>query len=106
MNWIPVESSTIECIGFEPEAEYPLGVWFRPNKKQTAAGQKGPVYEYANISPEVFRAFLMADSDPDYECSVGKFFERVIKAYPETYPYRKLEQTVDLGPVNSATEEL
>ena len=39
MDWIAVESSQISHLGYEPEAEYPLGVKFHPSKKQQAAGQ-------------------------------------------------------------------
>jgi hypothetical protein len=106
MKWIPVDGSQISHIGYEPGADYPLGVMFKPNKKQTAAGQPGSVYEYANVSPELFQAFAEAKTNPSFEFSFGKFFERVIKAYPLTYPYRKTDQKVDLGPVNLATDEL
>lgn len=88
MEWQAVKSSQIAKLGYEPEAEYPLGIWFQPNKKQVAAGQQGSVYEYANVTPELFAAFLSAES-------VGKFFEANIKAHPLTYPYRKVEQGIE-----------
>lgn len=99
MNWQPVESSQIQAIGYEPEAEYPLGILFKPSKRQTAAGQRGSIYEYANVSPEMFNEFVSAESK-------GKYFERHIKKYPEVFTYRKVYAAVDLGPVNTATDEL
>lgn len=98
MDWIAVESSQISHLGYEPEAEYPLGVKFHPSKKQQAAGQPGSVYEYANVGASLFAAFVAADS-------VEKFFEAHIKAYPDQFPYRKAETAVDLGPVKSAGDD-
>ena len=105
MNWIPVESSQISHLGYEPEAEYPLGIKFKPNKKQAAAGQPGSIYEYANVTPETFMGFLNAKNDPLYDFSIGKFFEQRIKNRPDLYQYRRVEQKVDMGPVNTATDE-
>lgn len=104
MEWIAVESSQIACIGYAPEAEYPLGVMFKPTKKQTAAGQSGSVYEYRNVVPELFTAFLGAKDDILYG-SVGKFFERVIKSDPIQFPFRKVETAVDMGTLTTATDE-
>jgi hypothetical protein len=104
MEWIQVESSQIACLGYEPEAEYPLGVMFKPSKKQAAAGQRGSVYEYANVSPQLFAEFLGAKHDALYDFSVGKFFEQRIKTRPDLFPFRKTETAVDLGPVTSATD--
>lgn len=105
MEWIPVESSQIACIGYEISAEYPLGVKFKPNRRQTEAGQPGSVYEYANVSLKMFADFLGAKDNYEYG-SIGKFFDQVIKAHPEQYPFRRLEMTVDMGPVTSAADEL
>ena len=97
MEWIAVESSQISHLGYEPEAEYPLGVKFKPTRKQQAAGQPGSIYEYAGVTPQLFTQFRYAES-------IGRFFEAEIKNRPDLFPYRKTEQSVDLGPVNTATE--
>jgi hypothetical protein len=91
MGWTVVESSTIAAVGYEDGAEYPLGVQFKPTKMQVEQGkEKGSVYEYANVTPEIFAALVGAKDNPEYG-SVGKFFEWVIKAHPEQYPYRKVD---------------
>ena len=89
MEWKAVESSQIQAIGYAPDSDYPLGILFKPNKKQQAAGQPGAVYEYANVSPELFAAFLDSKNDPSCDFSVGKFFDQNIKSHPEMFPYRK-----------------
>jgi hypothetical protein len=99
MDWIPVESSQIACLGYEPEAEYPLGVMFKPTRKQQAAGQPGAVYEYAGITAQLFAEFMAAESK-------GQFFDRRIKGFAGQYPYRKVDTKVDMGPVNTVTDEL
>ena len=104
MDWIAVESSQISHLGYEPEAEYPLGVKFHPSKKQVPAGQPGSVYEYANVPPELFDALLAAKTNPEY-LSHYKFFDKHIKSQPLLFPYRKPAPTVDLGPVTSAHDE-
>lgn len=99
MEWIQVESSQIACLGYEPEAEYPLGVKFTPTKKQAAAGQTGSVYEYANVTPQLFRGLIEAKVDPAY-LSHYKFFDKHIKSQPELYPFRKVEPD---PPIDAAT---
>lgn len=84
MKWIEVESSQIAAIGYEPEAEFPLGVRFTPNKKQREAGQLGSVYEYQKVTSEMFTEFSNAESK-------GHWFEANIKKFPNNYPYRRVE---------------
>jgi hypothetical protein len=85
MQWTKVESSQIDCLAYDGSAEYPLSIRFK-NKK----GGEQSVYEYANVTPELFSTFVNAVNDPDYDFSCGKFFERVIKSKPDLYPYRKV----------------
>jgi hypothetical protein len=89
MEWTKVDSSQIDKIGYEDGAEYPLGIWFTPNRKQKAANLPGSIYEYANVTADLHFAFINSKSNPDYE-SIGKFFDRVIKAFPDKYPFRKV----------------
>jgi hypothetical protein len=90
MEWTIVDSSQIAKLGYEEGAEYPLGIEFTPNKKQKAAGLPGSVYEYQNVTPQLFAEFIGAKESPDY-LSIGKFFDRIIKSNPEAYPFRKVE---------------
>jgi len=90
MEWTKVDSSQIDKIGYEDGAEYPLGIWFTPNKKQKAADLPGSIYEYANVDAMLYRGFLGAKTNPDFDNSIGKFFDKVIKAFPDLYPFRKV----------------
>jgi hypothetical protein len=91
MEWKSVESSQISEVGYEEGAEWPLGLRFPQTKKQKEAGLPGSHYEYKNVSPELHREMLDAKTNPEYENSIGKFFQRVIKAHPDLYPFRKVE---------------
>ena len=106
MQWTAVESSQISEIGYESGAEYPLGIKFPPNKKQTAAGLPGSEYRYKNVSPELHAQLLAAKDNPVYNNSIGTFFGKVIKGYADLYPYVKVESDPILpaaSPVNSAS---
>lgn len=84
MIWIAVESSQIALVGYEEGAEYPLGIRFTPTKKQKEAGQGGSEYEYANVSPEMYAELAQAES-------VGSYFGKNIKPFPEQFPFKKIE---------------
>jgi len=97
MAWQAVDSSQISEIGWDGRAEYPLGIKFPPNKKQKEAGLPGSRYDYKNVTAELHAEFLAAKDNPDYDNSVGTFFGRRIKRFPETYPFVKVEETVSLN---------
>ena len=99
MEWTAVESHQIAKIGYAEGAEYPLGIEFKPNKKQQAAGQPGSVYEYQNVEPWLFAEFLAAESK-------GKFFEAHIKNRPDLYPYRKVEPAKPVDPIDAPLFEM
>ena len=86
MEYVNVESSQIEAIGFGDGFYGPetLGIQFPPTKKQAAAGQSGSTYHYANVSPRMHQALMAAPS-------IGSYFDQNIKAHPEQYPYTKVE---------------
>ncbi len=86
MEYVKVESSQIEAIGFGDGFYGPetLGIQFPPTKKQAAAGQSGSTYHYANVSPRMHQALMAAPS-------IGSYFDQNIKAHPEQYPYTKVE---------------
>jgi hypothetical protein len=86
MEYVTVESSQIEAIGFGDGFYGPetLGIQFPPTKKQAAAGQSGSEYHYANVSPRTHQALMAAPS-------IGSYFGQTIKAHPEQYPFTKVE---------------
>lgn len=91
MEYVKVESSQIEAIGFGDGFYGPetLGIQFPPTKKQAAAGQPGSTYHYANVSPRTHQALMAAPS-------IGSYFGQNIKAHPEQYPYIKVEAVVPM----------
>lgn len=76
-----VESSQIMAVGYEAETQT-LAIQFKSGTRA--------VYHYANVTPEDFAAFSSADS-------IGSYFYRNIKPFPEKYPYVRIE--------TAATEE-
>lgn len=85
---IPVKSSQIKEIGFDPKTKT-LRVRFndRTNKK-TGVVTPGSVYEYTACSAEHYAGLLAADA-ADGE-SVGAYFGRHIRS--GEYAYRKVEE--------------
>jgi hypothetical protein len=69
---IQVSSSQIEAMGHNEERSI-LRVKF----------VKGGLYEYQNVSKEVFDSIMSADS-------VGSTFHKMVKSNPTTYPYTKI----------------
>ena len=86
MNYVKVESSQIEAIGFGDGFYGPetLGIKFPPTKKQADAGQPGSEYHYGNVTPRTHQALMAAPS-------IGSYFGQNIKAHPEQYPFTKME---------------
>ncbi|RQZ08932.1 KTSC domain-containing protein [Burkholderia stagnalis] len=73
-----VESSQIHAIGHDA-ATNKLAIRFR-NK----AGEPSSLYYYENVDAETFEAFRSAES-------VGSFFYKTIKPFPDRFPYQRIE---------------
>jgi hypothetical protein len=78
MEFIPVESSQIKEIGYDKDAEYPLGVRFHPNRK--SEGKPFSEYHYKDVTPEMFAALRGAESK-------YRWFDANVKAFPTAFPF-------------------
>lgn len=72
MNLVPVESSNILAIGYNP-ATQELQVKFKA----------GTTYSYAGVEPAVHEQIMNAES-------VGSTFSKLIKGNPGKYPYTRV----------------
>ena len=72
MNLVPVESSNILAIGYNPTT-LELQVKFKA----------GTTYSYANVEPAVHEQIMNAES-------VGSAFSKLIKVDPVKYPFKKV----------------
>lgn len=79
----PVESSQIKSVGYDPKTKT-LEIEFV---------QGGSVYQYVNVSPEVYEELMGVNvpADQQQDFSVGSYFIRNIKKRPDLYPYKKVE---------------
>ena len=86
MEYVKVESSQIAEVGYGEGLYGPetLALRFPPTKKQKAAGEPGSEYHYQNVTPEMHQEFMAAES-------IGSYFGRNIKSFPEKYPFTKVE---------------
>ncbi len=82
MEYVNVESSQIEAIGFGDGFYGPetLGIKFPPTKRQP----EGAEYHYANVTPRTHQALMAAPS-------IGSYFGQNIKAHPEQYPFTNMK---------------
>ena len=83
MEWTPVTSSQIKEIGWEADAEKPLGIRFHPGKRAAAEGVPYLEYHYGGITPEMHTAFLGAESK-------GHWFKVNVKPFPDQFPFVKV----------------
>lgn len=82
MDFIPVESSQIQSIGYDKETST-LGVRFHPGKKAREAGLPYSEYHYSQVSPEMFAAFRGSESK-------GQYFGTHIKPFANDFPFVKI----------------
>lgn len=85
MNMIPVKSSQVSALGFNPET-LKLRVRFKPfaNKKATEP-QPEPTYEYSNVSQADYDAIFNAES-------IGRAVNQILKSNVAKHPFRKLNE--------------
>jgi hypothetical protein len=98
MNYAKVESSQIAEVGYGDGLYGPetLALRFPPNKKQAAAGEAGSEYHYGNITPEQHQALMGAES-------IGFYFGKNIKPFPDKYPFTKVEADPQQPSVGAAS---
>ena len=86
MEYVKVVSSQIAEVGYGDGLYGPetLGLRFPPTKKQVAAGEPGSEYHYGNITPLIHGNLMEAPS-------IGSYFGKVIKPFPDKYPFTKVE---------------
>ncbi len=82
MNRIPVKSSQIASIGYNPSLKI-LEVEFNQGNKA--------VYQYFDVPPKIHAELMGEGKKPEDNHSVGSYFIRVIKKQPHIYPYKKIE---------------
>lgn len=75
---IAVTSSQVASLGHDPETST-LHVEFKPFKKD----QPNPVYEYRNVTPEIYQAIITGES-------IGREINQRLKKFPDRHPYRRL----------------
>lgn len=67
MNRIPVKSSNVKSMGYDPAT-----------KILQAEFHSGAIWNYSDVPPDKFAQLLKADADP--ELSLGSHFHRLIKS--------------------------
>lgn len=92
MEYVKVESSQIESVGFGDGVYGPetLGVIFLPNKKQQAEELPGSTYHYGNVTPRMHLTMMGAEH-------VYGWFAKNVKAFPDQFPYTKVESDPTLS---------
>ncbi len=85
MMMIPVSSSQISAIGYDPDTKK-LRIQFADRTKRNDVVVPGQLYEYDSVPPEAHAALMAADADE--KLSVGTHFGLLIRA--GGYAYRRI----------------
>jgi len=80
ITMIPVTSSQIQSIGYDPEHSL-TAIQFPPSKKTPHL--PGSLYHYENLTDEEFKQLLNAES-------IGSHFGKHIKPFKDKYPFVKI----------------
>jgi len=80
----PVESRQLHAIGYDPETQT-LAIRFKSWK-----GEPTSLYHYSNVSQADYDALMAAESK-------GGHFNAHIKAFPDRYPYQRIESAPRAG---------
>jgi len=92
-----VESSLISHRGHSRE-DHLLNIRFR-----TKTGVAGSLYEYGNVTPQLYAEGCEYRNDKG-ELSFGQWMNRVIKADPKRFPFRKLEEIGSIPVAETTTD--
>lgn len=80
MQLLPVKSSQVSAIGYDP-GTLKLRVKFKPFN----ASLPPPTYEYSNVSQTDYAGIIGAES-------IGKAINKTLKANPAKYPFVKITE--------------
>ncbi len=83
ITMIPVQSSQIHAIGYDPETGTMQVQFLRGSGEQRGPGA---LYQYTGVSAEDFAAFEKAESK-------GSHFKQVFRGAPDRYPYSKVDES-------------
>ncbi len=86
MQLMPVKSSQIAAVGYDPETKK-MRIQFASHRD----GTNGSTYEYDNVEPQDHADLIGAKS-------IGSHFKTVIKPQKERWPYTKL---TTVGPTDA-----
>ena len=76
---VPVSSNLLKAIGHHPETNT-LAIEFPPSKW----APEGSLYHYRNFTANDFALFNSAPSK-------GAYFKAFIKAFPDAFPYERIQ---------------
>lgn len=81
----PIVSSLVSHRGYDPASRI---MQIRFTHKQYSLGS---LYQYGNVSPELYAAGCNYIKPGTQDISFGSWFQSVIKSNPKEYPFQKLE---------------
>lgn len=80
-----LDSSNLQHIKLDTTTQI-MTVKFQGRTLKSGKFVEGGVYEYSNVTKEIFDTIANAKENPDYEYSNGKCFISIIKKHPIEYP--------------------
>lgn len=84
-----LDSSSLKHIQFDTETSI-LTVTFQDKTLKSGKINIGATYTYENVTEDIYNTIINAKTNPIFENSHGKCFDRLIRKFPNKFPYAKI----------------
>ena len=85
-----LDSSSLKHIQLDTETNI-LTVTFQDKTLKNGKGNIGATYIYENVTEDIYNTIINAKTNPIFENSYGKCFDRLIRKFPNEFPYTKID---------------
>ena len=85
-----LDSSSLKHIQLDTETNI-LTVTFQDKNLKNGKVNIGATYIYENVTEDIYNTIINAKTNPIFENSHGKCFDRLIRKFPNEFPYTKID---------------
>lgn len=85
-----LDSSSLKHIQLDTETNI-LTVTFQDKTLKNGKVNIGATYIYKNVTEDIYNTIINAKTNSIFENSHGKCFDRLIRKFPNEFPYTKID---------------